>query len=145
MAITAMMMIVAAGISAQHANAVQGATRKVPVCMEGAVIFGASEAQQRATQMFSTAGVRLEWHTGLEHGACPAGAIQISLTSHTESNLRAGVLAYALPYEGTHIRIFYDRIRHFMPGPEVSILLAHVLAHEITYLLQGVGRHSKTG
>src|SRR5580698_9505171 len=55
-------------------------------------------------------------------------------------------LAYALPYEGTHIVIFYDRAQAAMPDPEgVAQLLAHVLAHEVTHVLEGVSRHSAEG
>jgi hypothetical protein len=53
-----------------------------------------------------------------------------------------GALAYALPYEGTHITVFYDRIAK---GAYPSTVLAHVMVHEITHLLQGIGRHSETG
>jgi hypothetical protein len=53
-------------------------------------------------------------------------------------------LAYALPYEGAHSRVFYDRIaargNALMPH-----LLAHVLVHEITHILQGVTWHSGQG
>jgi hypothetical protein len=55
-----------------------------------------------------------------------------------------GCLAYALPYEGLHIVVFYDRIAQEHPGL-VKSLLAHVLAHEITHLLQAENRHSASG
>ena len=54
-----------------------------------------------------------------------------------------GAMAYALPYEGTHIVVFYDRVTK-KPG-NVSILLGHVIAHEVTHILQGVARHSESG
>ena len=57
---------------------------------------------------------------------------------------RTLALAVALPFEGIHIEIFYDRIRAaegFVP-PDY---LGHVLAHEITHILQSVARHSDSG
>jgi len=55
-------------------------------------------------------------------------------------------LAYALPYEGTHIVIFYDRVQAAVVDPNtVTVLMAHVLAHEITHVLEGVARHSAEG
>ena len=46
------------------------------------------------------------------------------------------------PREGSHITVFIDRIEQ-MRAP--SNVLAHVMVHEITHLLQGIGRHSATG
>jgi hypothetical protein len=54
-------------------------------------------------------------------------------------------LAYALPYQGTYIEVFYDRVRGTVDEETRPHLLAHVLAHEITHILQGVARHSETG
>jgi len=50
-----------------------------------------------------------------------------------------------MPYEGAHIRVFYDRIVESGPEPLREYLLAHVLAHEIAHLLQGLIRHSDRG
>ena len=45
-------------------------------------------------------------------------------------------MAYAMPYEGAHIVLFYDRIavsgRALLPH-----LMAHVMVHEITHILPG--------
>jgi hypothetical protein len=49
-----------------------------------------------------------------------------------------------LPYEGTHIRVFRDRIEASQPAL-VPHLLAHVLVHEIVHILQGCTRHSDRG
>jgi hypothetical protein len=54
-------------------------------------------------------------------------------------------MAYALPYEGNHIVIFYDRLQRKVKGTQISTLLAHVLAHEVTHILQGIHRHSERG
>ena len=53
-------------------------------------------------------------------------------------------LAYALPYEGTHIVILFDRVRKMQPN-YVPAVLAHVLVHEVTHILQGIQRHSESG
>ena len=39
--------------------------------------------------------------------------------------------------------VFFDRVME-KPG-NVSILLGHVIAHEVTHILQGVARHSESG
>src|SRR5689334_24555228 len=48
-------------------------------------------------------------------------------------------------YEGNHIVIFYDRLQRKVKGTQISSLLAHVLAHEVTHILQGIHRHSDRG
>ena len=56
-----------------------------------------------------------------------------------------GALAYALPYEGAHVQLFYDRITEAGDSALLSRLLAHVLVHEITHILQRSSRHSTHG
>lgn len=99
-------------------------------------------ARNIATQMFAGIGVGIEWHNA---PSCPAGALRISYSSSTPAKLMPGALAYALPYEGTHIVIFYDRVRTAVEPTRVPALLAHVLAHEVTHILEGTPRHSAEG
>lgn len=49
--------------------------------------------------------------------------------------------ALALPYEGSHITVFVDRIQGMRTPDKV---LAHVMVHEIAHLLQGFSQHSAT-
>jgi phage terminase large subunit GpA-like protein len=61
---------------------------------------------------------------------------------------RAAASVYALPFEGTHIVVFYDRVKNDRvknrPG-YASAVLGHVIAHEVTHILQGATWHSETG
>ena len=120
------------------------AAETVQICSEngpGAINY--FRARAIATQMFAGIGVGIEWHNA---PSCPVGAIRISFSITTPHNLLPGTLAYALPYEGTHIVIFYDRVQAAMIEPDrVTTLLAHVLAHEVTHVLEGVSRHSAEG
>jgi len=76
--------------------------------------------------------------------ACPAGALQINLSKSTPVTLKPGAMAYALPYEGSHIVVFLDRVQAVAVVRQ-RVLLAHVFVHEITHILEGVSRHSETG
>jgi hypothetical protein len=96
-----------------------------------------------ARKMFQGIGVNMEWRAGLRY--CPENAIIVSLGGSTPATFKPGALAYALPYEGTHIQVFYDRISRYGNPATVSVMLAHVLVHEITHILQGIQRHSETG
>jgi hypothetical protein len=96
-----------------------------------------------ANKMFATIGIRLDWRSGEPPGTASTRPIAIELAIDTPANLLPGALGSALPYEGVHIRVFYDRIRSDVVPR--SVLLAHVLVHEIAHLLQGTDQHSESG
>jgi hypothetical protein len=100
-----------------------------------------AQAQGLASGMFASIGVTLRLKPG--HPApSETDAIMIEFVTNTPATRHPGALAYALPYEGGHIRIFWDRIE---PSPAPRQLLAHVMVHEITHILQGLDRHSNAG
>ena len=99
-------------------------------------------AETLASRMFAVIGISLEWAKGKPAAETSQPPIIIEVVTRTPPNLMPGSLAYAVPYEGSHITVFIDRIEE-MRAP--SNVLAHVMVHEITHLLQGIGRHSATG
>ena len=139
-AITTMTLLVGLPLYARDAKHTGDST--VTVCMNyDRGVASENAARLIASRMFRRVGVTLSWMTS---GACPPLAIRIDLARNTPKTFQAGALAYAMPYEGTNIRVFYDRIDNH--GPEfVPRLLAHVLVHEITHVLQGLPRHSTDG
>lgn len=128
---------------------------RVPVCIGNTPQLGNTPGQAMAarawttaqvSKMFFTAGVTIDWRTP---GACPADGIRIHFSQATKPEDHPGVSAYALPYEGTTIVVFYDRILQAAlgggNGTGLRLLLAHVMVHEITHVLQGFARHSHEG
>jgi hypothetical protein len=99
-------------------------------------------AETLASRMFAAIDISLEWAKGKPADESSQPPIIIEMVTRTPSNLMPGSLAYAVPHEGSHITVFIDRIEQ-MRAP--SNVLAHVMVHEITHLLQGIGRHSATG
>jgi len=99
-------------------------------------------AQALASKIFAGIGVNIEWHGRFK--GCPFQGILISLSLKTSETLEPGALADAQPARGT-IRVFYDRISQTYTKAQRPIVLGHVLAHEITHDLQGVGAHSDRG
>jgi len=93
--------------------------------------------------MFARAGVAIEWNPGWR--PCPTDAIRIDFTSYTPADYMPGALGFAQPFEGVHIRIFLDRVQQAVTPGRVPCLLAHVLVHEITHILQGVNTHAAGG
>lgn len=74
--------------------------------------------------------------------------IEIKVTSDTPREKPPGVLAYAEISADSAGRIFLlaGRVKSAVGAwADPSTLLAHVLVHEITHVLQGVSRHSETG
>ncbi len=141
-AVVIMMAATAAGVSAAENGEPQ---RKVTVCaVHGTAGPVAHSAEVLAARMFAKIGVQIEWRVA---NSCARidNALAITFSDGTPANQLPGALAYALPYEGTHLVVFYDRIKGQVKDAVVPILLAHVLVHEITHILQGVSRHSASG
>jgi hypothetical protein len=120
-------------------------SQKVVICLEDGNYAGVADATANASNLFLSAGVNLEWHAGLRFCQRQRDqAIMIRLMTSTPKTFHPGSLAYALPYEGVHIQVFYDRIARADPDLAPS-LLAYVFVHEVTHILQGIDRHSKSG
>jgi hypothetical protein len=98
-----------------------------------------------ASKMFAAIGVRIDWRRHMRDCAPGDGSIAIDLAYKTPQGKFPGAFAYALPYEGTHIVVFFDRILETAGRGRAAFLLAYVLVHEITHIVQGVVRHSTSG
>jgi hypothetical protein len=105
------------------------------------------QAQERAAKAFAEVGVRIEWRTGRPSGTQPERepAIEVRLVEDTPADYLPSALAFAKVYEGVHITVFWDRIARQSRYAPPAVVLAHVLVHEITHILQGVNRHSESG
>jgi hypothetical protein len=105
------------------------------------------QAQEVANRIFAEAGVRINWRTGHPSGAQSKRepAIMVTLAERTPADYLPGALAEARVFEGVHITVFWDRIESRARWAPTSVVLAHVLVHEITHILQGVERHSDSG
>jgi hypothetical protein len=121
-------------------------TDRVVICIKPYNDFGTLYAATRiAGGIFGRAGVKLEWHEDRRFCQTLNSQIIINLSNQEPPDIMHGALAYALPYEGVHIEVFYDRIAKESDPAMRSALLAHVLAHEIAHLLEGTDHHSDRG
>ncbi len=115
---------------------------KVTACAQiDGELYGDFLVLKKASSVYRSIGIVLEWASPQ---SCPADGIRIGLSRNTPKDLLPTALAYALPLEGTHIRIFLDRVERKDP-PLSFHLLPYVLVHEITHILQGTMRHSAVG
>ena len=140
----AVAMAVAAGCLGQAAASEADRTVVVYLANEHAAMENVLFAKDRAAKMFARIGVQIEWHS-LGHGPLPPNALVVEMVEQASENECVGALACAKPYEGVRIRVFCDRFRTMVPESMTRYLLAHVLVHEITHILQGVNRHSESG
>lgn len=128
-------------VAAQYSWA-DGIDQKVTVCLQGLNTTEVIRAKALSGEMFAKIGVVLEWN-GTKR--CPARALKIDLVDYAKDNEKPGALAYALPFEGTRIVVFLNRIAQRRQITSIYKLLAHVLVHEITHVLQGTATHAATG
>jgi hypothetical protein len=139
----AMLAMAAVGMSAR-------AEQRVTVYVQdGSVIpnLVLIQARDMAAKMFTEAGVRIDWVINRTSGAHSQGerAISVSMAAHTPADYLPGAMASAKAYEGVHITVFWDRIEHPARPAPAAVVLAHVLVHEVTHILQGIDRHSESG
>lgn len=109
------------------------------------------DARLQATAMFRQIGVPVRIHSDVpvRNPSDSCGApIVIQLEATTRYPVPADALAYATPYQnsGACIHVFLDRVlnRH-RDQFFTNSLLAHVMVHEITHVLQQIDRHSQEG
>jgi hypothetical protein len=141
---TSAMITMAAILAGSAWAASKTDSRRLVICMEDGKHAGVENAAAKASSLFLSAGVELEWHGEASFCKGNSDAMVVSWMTSTPKAFHPGALAYALPYEGVHIQVFYDRIAQADPDL-VPSLMAHVIVHEITHILQGIDRHSTGG
>ena len=127
------------------------ATSEVAVCLHNSVVAtpGAVErAKMVAKSIFASIGINVIWRSSCSDPA-PGLSVNVLLTSEESEEEQDGPLAEAFPFAGStgHITIRYDRVRNSVGVSKdlEPVLLAHVLAHEITHVLQCLDRHAESG
>ena len=146
MKLAGVVAVLAMGTVAWAGEKVQKAKSVVTVCLNpGANAAALGRAEATATQILAQANVRLEWRDSLSRCTKDGSGIVFTFSQETPANVHPGALAYALPFEGTHVVLFYDRVLTTARSGQVPYVAGHVLAHEIVHILQGVDQHSDSG
>lgn len=120
----------------------------VPVCVDlRPTITSGQGATRVAEKIFTDAGIPTKWYRMRD---CPASgdAVRITFESERPSTFKPGAMAYAFPYEGSHIVVIIDRVRAYADSSAQGLMqcaLAYVMAHEVCHILEGVAHHSGTG
>ena len=145
MRITGLAVMIVVAAAGAWAGVSAAEPRQLTICVEtvggNAAWQSETEAKRVASGIFAGIGVQIQCRGPSK---CPSEAIFVSFSSQIPASVQSTALAYALPYEGTHIVVFLDRVQQTAPGA-AGRLLGYTLAHEITHILEGVARHSKSG
>jgi hypothetical protein len=107
-------------------------------------------AEGISSRIFATVGVVVEWRSGEPRSRDKALSNQnivVEFEMQASPDSSSTAMAYAKPYEGVHIVVFYDRIKSISRDNPLlrPTILAHVMTHEITHILRRDVRHSATG
>lgn len=108
-------------------------------------------AKYMATQVLKGAGVNLQWAKRSSSGNAARAAcgetMMVSFDAKAPESFAPLAMAYATlnATSPVEIHVFYDRVSAFPDRLRMPEYLGHVLAHEITHILQGVARHSGEG
>jgi hypothetical protein len=125
------------------------AARDVTVCLTAEGTALTAGAKQTAGEVLRRAGVTIAWQRpGPRALGVPGTWLRIRLVEETSDGRPAAALAVSYPYArcSREITVYLDRVREASDGAtHESTLLAYVLVHEITHVIQGVNRHSESG
>jgi hypothetical protein len=140
--------IVMAGLSAQAAECT--VTVYVRAGSSWSAMLGRAEMQ--AAGMFRKIGVAVRFRNGADRvnasdDGCGAPIVLTMGSQAGDQRSSEHALAYATPYSksGTCIHVFLDRVAPGRNPYFETVLLAHVLVHELTHVLESVDRHSEEG
>jgi len=143
---TITMMAGLAGAREIQPNSGPTVKQNVAVCMSpggnATLVF---QARIIASKIYAEIGVKIHWHDDPRDCVSPRDGIVITFSRETPADLHPGALAYASPFERTHIVLFHDRVMTATTPQMLPTLVAYVLVHEIGHILQGVARHSEGG
>ena len=106
-----------------------------------------ARARSTASEIFAGIGVQLAWPTRTKRTAAADVHIDIQFDRQPPGGLRTEAFGYALPYQpsGIRVHILIDRVLRGAPREHAGFLLGHVIAHEITHMLEQNDRHSIEG
>jgi hypothetical protein len=106
------------------------------------------QAKKTAKEMSRRIGVSIDWRAGELPRDLPGrhAAIEIQVISDPSEDHLPDALAYVeLSRRSPRIFVLANRLKTRIHPGLAPAVLAHVLVHESTHVLQGGGRHSETG
>ena len=146
------MILLSAVLAAGSAIARESTWHMVTICLTtdgNPALLGQPVVEQAtmiADHILAGAGVRLSWRRSLD--PClgeSVKAVQVDLSWKRPPGESPGALGYAQPFGDAYVRVFCDRIQKTVPPEREPDKMGHVLAHEITHVLEGTNFHAVNG
>ena len=140
-------MAMAAGLSVQAHECAMTAYVQTDVRIDRTMV---SPAELKAAALFREIGVEVRWRTGNAHATADDDGCGASIGIQLENagvEVSPGTMAYATPFAESAIliHVFMNRVISNRDRGFATVVLAYVLAHEITHVLEGINRHSREG
>ncbi len=105
-------------------------------------------ATSRASRIFAGIGMPVRFCAFRMNRKAKRTGVEIEMKIEMDAppELRSGALGLAHPFRTDGlIRVFYSRIHKYQPSELRDVLLAYILAQEITHVLEAAAVHSPTG
>jgi hypothetical protein len=106
-------------------------------------------AMSIASLILRQAGVRIRWCHRLQDDDGDPAPVLVEILADASADTPPGVQARSFPYaaHGARIEVYRNRVLYLVPEGHVASgsVLGHVLAHEITHVIEGISRHSNEG
>ena len=107
-----------------------------------------ANAKLTVAAILKEGGVELKW-SKRDAAGCARWVVAIRFSDATPDSMLPGAMGYARPYAAGSVRVtvFVDRLRPLFARALNwrGSALGHVIAHEITHVLQGIARHTDVG
>jgi hypothetical protein len=105
-----------------------------------------SLATARSAKIFAQIGLTVRFRDGRKPKTKMTGAneFEMYLENELPPDVHAAAVAHLYGLDG-RIRVFYGSLKDYKSGGLLAVVLAYVMTHEITHVLEGISHHSPTG
>ena len=104
-------------------------------------------ATRQASRVFAKIGTTVRFHNSRTNKKAGAGLeLDMYIGMGAPAGMNSAALALSHPFrQDGRIEVFYSRIQEYKPVECRDVVIAYILAHEITHVLEGMQHHAPTG
>lgn len=146
--VVVIVMVLLTGIFARAGKLKPDDQSDVLLCLEPSAVapWTVTQAKRTASAIFDSIGVHLGWYRANSCKNVREDTIRIYFTDHRPAYEVTETLAWTRLGDHTHrIEVYCDRVAETVEPRLEATLLGHVIAHEVTHVLEGINRHSSDG
>jgi len=104
-------------------------------------------ATRQASRLFEKIGTTVQFRNSRTNQKVGAGLeLNMYIAMEAPAGMSSAALGLSHPFrQDGRIEVFYSRIQEYKPVECRDVVLAYILIHEITHVLEGMQRHAPTG